>query len=349
MTGTVKLVIGARTRLLVGALVALHLLVAFAGFVAPYDPASQDRYLPYAPPTALHVVDASGQFHTPFVYARVPDPIDSAAYIDDTSRRFPVYLMANGHLFGVDAPARLALFGTDGFGRDVFSRVLHGGRISVAAGLLATICALLVGLTLGTLAGFFGGVVDRVLMRAADVFMALPWIYLLFAVRAALPLRIDTRATFLMLVAVLGVVGWARPARMIRGIVLSARERTYVRAAEGFGASAPYLLWRHILPHTYGLVLTQASVLIPQYLLAEVALSFLGLGIGEPTASWGGMLGTLQQYHVLTSYWWMLAPAVSLAAIALGYHALTALVPEAGHRGGRLVVALRAEPRASAL
>ena len=109
-----------RTRLLFGALVALHLVVIFAGFVAPYDPASQDRYLPYAPPTALHIVDASGQFHMPFVYARVPDPIDSAAYIDDTSRRFPVYLMANGHLFGVDGPARLTLFGTDGFGRDVF-------------------------------------------------------------------------------------------------------------------------------------------------------------------------------------------------------------------------------------
>ena len=206
--------------------------------------------------------------------------------------------------------------------------MLHGGQISVAAGLLATMCALLVGLTLGTLAGFLGGVVDRVLMRTADIFMALPWIYLLFAVRAALPLRIDTRATFLMLVAVLGIVGWARPARMIRGIVLSARERTYVRAAEGFGAGAPYLLWRHILPHTYGLVLTQASVLIPQYLLAEVALSFLGLGIGEPTASWGGMLGTLQQYHVLTSYWWMLAPAVALGAVTLGYHALTTLVHE---------------------
>jgi peptide/nickel transport system substrate-binding protein len=372
-----------RTRLLVGALVTLHLVVALAGFVAPYEPAKQERAFPYAPPTALHVVDASGHFHRPFVYAQVPDPNDPAAYVDDTSRRFPVRLFSNGHLFAVDAPARVSLLGTDGFGRDVFSRLLHGGRISVAAGLLATLCALLVGLMLGTLAGFFGGLVDRVVMRAADVFMALPWIYLLFAVRAALPLRIDTRATFLMLVAVLGIVGWARPARMVRGIVLSARERTYVRAAEGFGATAPYLLWRHILPHTYGVVLTQASVLIPQYLLAEVALSFLGLGIGEPTASWGGMLGTLQQYHVMTSYWWMLAPAVALAAIALGYHALSALVYErarlmtaalllaiaasvhpaaaatspvppgedvlvvssAGRHGGRLVVALRAEPR----
>jgi peptide/nickel transport system substrate-binding protein len=374
-----------RTRLILGALIALHLAVACAGFVAPYDPAIQDRSFPYAPPTRVHLLDAGGSVRAPFVYAQVPDPNDPAAYIDDTSQRYPVQLLAGGHLLSVSAPARLSLLGTDGFGRDVFSRVLHGGRVSVAAGLLATLCALLVGVVFGTLAGFFGGRIDRFVMRAADVFMALPWIYLLFAVRAALPLHIDTRATFLLLVAVLGIVGWARPARMIRGIVLSARERTYVRAAEGFGASSPYLLWRHILPHTYGLVLTQASVLIPQYLLAEVALSFLGLGIGEPTASWGGMLGTLQQYHVLTSYWWMLAPAVALAMIALAYHALTSLVqsraraiaasvllviacgahqaaaanppaPRAageealavsntGNPGGRLVVALRAEPR----
>lgn len=374
-----------RTRLIVGALVALHLVVAFAGFVAPYDPTSQDRSSPYAPPTALHIMDERGELRAPFVYAQVPDPNDPAAYVDDTSRRYPVQLFAHGHLLSVDAPARLSLLGTDGVGRDVFSRVLHGGRVSIAAGLLATLCALIAGVTLGTLAGFFGGLLDRIVMRAADVFMALPWIYLLFAVRAALPLHIDTRATFLMLVAVLGVVGWARPARMIRGIVLSARERTYVRAAEGFGASSGYLLWRHILPHTYSFVLTQASVLIPQYLLAEVALSFLGLGVGEPSASWGGMLGTLQQYHVLTSYWWMLAPAVALGTIALAYHALTTLVQErakiiaasvlllltlgtgsaaaapapapraageevlaigdAGHHGGRLVVALRAEPR----
>jgi len=369
-------------RLVIATLIALHLVVAFAGFVAPYDPEAQDRSFPYAPPTRVRVFDASGALHAPFVYAQVPDPADPAAYIDDVSQRYPVRLFANGRLLGVDEPARLSLLGTDGFGRDVFSRLLHGGRVSLAAGLLATLCALLVGMTLGTLAGFFGGVADRAIMRAADVFMALPWIYLLFAVRAALPLHIDTRATFLTLVTVLGIVGWARPARMIRGIVLSARERTYVRAAEGFGASSVYMLRRHILPHTYGVVLTQAGILIPQFLLAEVALSFLGLGIGEPTPSWGAMLGTLQQYHVLTSYWWMLAPAPALATVALAYHALTALLHQrakvmiasvllvlvagassasaattatagedvlavtgTGTHGGRLVVALRAEPR----
>jgi peptide/nickel transport system permease protein len=318
-----------RTTLIASVLVALHLLVLLAGFAAPYDPAEQARTLPFAPPTTLHFIDADGQFHLrPFVYVLAPDPDDFDSYIEDTTQRFPVRLMVAGHLFGVDAPARISLLGTDGFGRDVLSRLLHGGRISIGAGLLATLCALLAGIGLGTIAGFFGGRVDAAVMRLADLFMAVPWLYLLFAVRAALPLQLDTRATFLLLVAVLGIVGWARPARLIRGIVLSARERTYVTAARGFGAKAPYLLRRHILPQTLGVVLTQAGLLVPQYILAEVTLSFLGLGVGEPTPSWGAMLGTLQQYSVLTSYWWMFTPAIALVAVAISYHALTSMVHE---------------------
>ena len=337
-----------RTRAIASVLVALHLLVLLAGFAAPYDPVEQTRTLPFAPPTALHFVDADGRFHLrPFVYAMTPDPNNFDAYVEDTTQRFPVRMMVTGatytlvpgiesrlHLFGVDAPGRISLLGTDGFGRDVLSRLLHGGRISIGAGLVATLCALLVGVAFGTLAGFFGGRVDAALMRAADLFMAIPWLYLLFAVRAALPLHLDTRATFLLLVAVLGVVGWARPARLVRGIVLSARERTYVTAARGFGATSPYLLRRHILPHASGVMLTQAGLLVPQYILAEVTLSFLGLGVGEPTPSWGAMLGNLQQYSVLTSYWWMFTPAVALVAVAIAYHALTSIV----HERMRLVV-----------
>jgi peptide/nickel transport system permease protein len=323
-------------------LVGLHLLVLLAGFAAPYDPVEQARTLPFAPPARLHVVDAEGHFHLrPFVYAAMPDPNNVDGYIEDTTQRFPIQMMVTGpaytllpgiesriHLFGVEAPGRISLLGTDGFGRDVLSRLLHGGRVSIGAGLVATLCALLAGVTFGTLAGFFGGRIDAALMRAADLFMAIPWLYLLFAVRAALPLHVDTRATFLLLVAVLGVVGWARPARLIRGIVLSARERTYVTAARGLGATSPYLLRRHILPHVSGVVLTQAGLLVPQYILAEVTLSFLGLGVGEPAPSWGTMLGSLQQYSVLTSYWWMFAPAVALVAVAAAYHALTSMVHE---------------------
>ena len=321
-------------------LAGLHLAVLLAGFAAPYDPIEQARALPFAPPTRVHVFDASGGFHLrPFVYALTPDPNNFDGYVEDTTQRFPLHLMVSGasyalvpgiesrvHLFGVESPARISLLGTDGFGRDVLSRLLHGGRVSIGAGLVATFCALLIGVAFGTLAGFFGGRVDAALMSAADLFMAIPWLYLLFGVRAALPLQLDTRATFLLLVAVLGVVGWARPARIVRGIVLSARERTYVTAARGFGATWVYLLRRHILPQTFGVVLTQAGLLVPQYILAEVTLSFLGLGVGEPTPSWGAMLGQLQQYSVLTSYWWMFAPAVALVTVAVSYHALTSAV-----------------------
>jgi len=325
-------------------LVGLHLLILLAGFVAPYDPTAQARTIPFAPPVRPHLFDAAGTFHLrPFVYAVVPS---GDGYVADTSHRYPIrfftresrYAIVPGlendiHLFGVDAPARISIFGTDGYGRDVLSRVLHGARVSIIAGLLATLCALLAGTALGTLAGFVGGATDKVIMRAADVFMAVPWIYLLFAVRAALPLQIDTRAAFLLLVAVLGIVGWARPSRLVRGIVLSAKERTYVLAAEGFGAQPLYVLRRHVLPQTYGVVLTQAGLLVPQFILAEVTLSFLGLGVGEPDASLGSMLGTLQQYHVLASYWWMFAPAVMLVLVAAAYHALTSF----GHERARLV------------
>ena len=329
-----------------GALVALHALILVAGFAAPYDPTTQTRTLPFAPPVRVHFVDAAGEFHfRPFVYALAPEGGTGETYVEDTAARFPVRFFTRGtrytlvpgvesdlHLFGVESPGHLSMLGTDGYGRDVFSRVLYGARVSVMAGLLATLCALVVGTIFGTLAGFCGGLTDRLVVRAADVFMAVPWLYLLFAVRAALPLHLDTRAAFVLLVAVLGVVGWARPSRMIRGIVLSAKERAYVSAAQGFGAPPLYVLRRHVIPETYGVVLTQAGLLVPQFILAEVTLSFLGLGVGEPEASLGSMLGTLQQYHVLASYWWMFAPAVALVAVAATYHALTTL----GHQRARL-------------
>jgi peptide/nickel transport system permease protein len=159
-------------------------------------------------------------------------------------------------------------------------------------------------------------------MRLAELFLAVPWLYLLLAVRAFLPLQLSALAAFLLLVAVIGAVGWARPARLIRGVVLSAKERNYVLAARGFGASDLYLVRRHVLPQTYGVLLTLAALLIPQYILAEVTFSFLGLGVAEPTPSLGNMLGSLQQYHVLASYWWMLAPGLVLIPLFWSYYVL---------------------------
>jgi peptide/nickel transport system permease protein len=187
---------------------------------------------------------------------------------------------------------------------------------------------LLIGWCVGAVAGYFGGWRDDVLMRLAELFLALPWLYLLFAIRAFLPLTVNPLHAFFLIVAVLAGVGWARPARLVRGIVLSAKERDFVRAARGFGASSFYLLRRHILPEAASVLLTQAAILIPQYVLAEMTLSFLGLGVPEPIPSWGNLLSNLQQYSVLVSYWWMYLPALAMVPFFLGYLGLASALQE---------------------
>jgi len=323
-------------------LAAVHLIVLLAGFFAPYDFASQERSLPFVPPSRLHFVDPEGHFHLrPFVYMWTQRAGTLGAYEGDRSRLFPVRFFVRGapykiaaafvsswHLFGVEEPARIFLAGSDEYGRDEFSRLLYGGQISLFAGFVAAAVSLALALILGVLAGFYGGWLDDVVMRFSELFLALPWLYLLFAVRAFMPLHIAPAQAFMLLIAVIGFIGWARPARLIRGIVLSAKERSYVLAARGFGASDLYLMRRHVLPETSGVLLTQAALLVPQYILAEVTLSFLGLGVGEPVPSWGNMLASLQKYYVLTSYSWMFAPGLALIPVFLLYYELCSVLQE---------------------
>jgi len=313
-------------------LAALHLVVLFAGFVSPYDPTVQNRELPYAPPTHLHFFAGDGFHLHPFVYAPT---IGDDGYREDRSRAYPLRLFVHGdpytflglfqtkiHLFGVDDDAKFFLLGTDAFGRDEFSRLLWGGQISIAAGLTATAITLFIGSIVGLFAGYFGGWIDETLMGLSELFLSLPWLYFLLGARAFLPLHLSPARTFLLLACVMGLIGWARPARIVRGIVLSSRTRNYVAAARGFGASSSYILRRHILPDTSSALLTQAALLVPRYIAAEVALSFFGLGVNEPLPSWGNMMSALQQYSVLVSYGWMLAPAAALVVTSVTYHML---------------------------
>ncbi len=310
------------------ALGALHLAILAARFIASYDAATQNRDLSYAPPTRVHLRDSCG-WHLPFIYRWIPDP---DGYREDTSTRHPIHLFVRGephstlwifrsnrHLFGVDNPARILLLGADAYGRDEFSRLLYGGQISLATGLLATLITLATATFIGTIAGYFGRWIDESLMAIGELFLCLPWFYFLVGARAFLPLHVSAAGTFLLLIAVIGIIGWARPARLVRGIVLSARNRNYVLAARGFGASNLYLLRRHILPETFAILLTQAALLIPQYVAAEATLSFFGLGVSEPVPSWGNMLSALQQYNVLVSYSWLLAPAAALVITSVMY------------------------------
>lgn len=322
-------------------LAAFHIAILFAGFIAPYIVSTQNRDFPYAPPSRIHFVDSHGKFHVrPFVYQWTAVTQNYGSYKEDR-QAYPIRFFVAGapyklagifssrlHLFGVDAPGRIFILGTDEYGRDQFSRLLYGGQISLAAGWIAAAFSIFLGAVIGGLAGFYGGWIDDVLMRGGELFLALPWLYLLFAVRAALPLHVAQWQIFLLLIIVIGMIGWARPARLIRGIVLSAKQRNFVTAARAFGASDAYLLRRHILPQTYGVMLTQMTFLVPQYILAEVTLTFLGLGVGEPMASWGSLLASLQQYYVMASYWWMFLPALLLIPVFFGYYTLADALQE---------------------
>jgi peptide/nickel transport system permease protein len=319
-------------------LALIHLLVLLAGFFSPYDFATQHRDLPYCPPTVIHFVHKGDRlllWH-PFVYRWVERVGEFERYQEDQRVPYPIHALTRGarytvagmvtwdrHLFGVDPPARVFLIGSDGYGRDLFTRLLFGGQISLFAGLIATLLSLTFGVVLGTLAGFYGGWRDAIITRCVELFLALPWLYLLLALRGLLPLHTSPTQAFLLFIIAIGLVGWARPARLIRGVVLSVKERKHLLAARSFGASDLYLVRCHILPEIRGLLLTQAALLIPQYVLAEVTLSFLGLGVGEPAPSWGGILATLQQYHVLVSKWWMFFPGLMLIPVILSYGMLS--------------------------
>jgi peptide/nickel transport system permease protein len=333
---------GRRKRsILLITLAGLHLFVVCAGFFAPYDPLAQNREHPYASPTRLHLVDSQGRFHVrPFFYAPSEFAASGSPALEPTSQLVPLQFFVLGaryrilgilparlHLFGA-ARSQFYLLGSDAYGRDLFSRILYGAQISLLAGLLGATLTLALGLSVGAAAGYLGGWRDDLLMRLAELFLALPWLYLLFALRAFLPLTVGPGQAFFLITLVIGALGWARPARLIRGIVLSAKERDFVRAARGFGASNLYLLRRHILPQTSSVLLTQAAILVPQFVLAEVTLSFLGLGVPEPVPSWGNLLANLQQYSVLVSYWWMYLPALAMVPFFLGYLGLATFLQQ---------------------
>jgi peptide/nickel transport system permease protein len=321
-----------RMRPWVVLLIVCHSVVFLAGFLSPYDVETQNRLLAFAPPSRIHVLDAQGKPGWPFVFNWEPVPGTYTEYREDRSVRYPIRFFIRGapyrfcgiwnfhtHLFGTEGRGKIFLLGTDVYGRDQFSRLLYGGRISLSAGLLAAALALSLGVLLGALAGYCGRALDELIMRIAEVFLAVPWFYLLLAARAFLPLHLDSQAVLFLLIALLGGVGWARPARLVRGVVLRAKESDYVFAARGFGASNFYLLRVHILPQVYGLAGTQAALLVPRLIVAEVTLSYLGLGISEPQASWGNMLAGVQNYFVIQFCWWLFAPAIALIFVLFVY------------------------------
>jgi peptide/nickel transport system permease protein len=224
------------------------------------------------------------------------------------------------------------LLGGDGLGRDLLSRLLLGARTTLGVALLAAVGAVLIGVLIGGVAGYAGGIVDETLMRLADLVLVLPTIYAVLALRAVLPLVLSTRAVFWLLVGLLTVVAWPYVARGVRAIVAAERGREYTLAAIAVGAGPLRILATHLLPATRGFLVVQATLLLPAFILAEATLSYIGLGFAPPAASWGVMLGEASNISAIADFPWLLSPAAAIIAVVFAVN----VVSGAGTRGGAL-------------
>lgn len=321
-----------------GVLVVLYLLMIFADFCAPYNFDSEKRTLSYCPPMRIHFVDASGRFHwRPFMYeySYTFDEYYDRIYVQDTSVRYPIKLFAAGeehrllglipmrtHLFGVDEPARIYLLGADYRGRDVFSRILYGSRVSLSIGFVGVAISFFVGMIIGGISGYFGGNTDNALMRLSEMVMMIPGFYLMLALRAAFPPNLSSVEVYLMIVLIMSFIGWAGLSRVIRGMVLSIREKEFVTAARATGDGSLRIIIRHILPNTLSYVIVAVTLSIPAYILGESALSLIGVGIQEPYASWGNMLSEAMNIGEIKFHPWILIPGLFIFVSIMAFNFL---------------------------
>ncbi len=320
-----------------GILVVLYAAAVFADLLSPYHYDDERRDLSYHPPSSIHLVDAEGRWHRPFVYATSStfDRYQRRRFVEDTSTRYPIRLFIEGHPYrllgvmpmrwhpvGVEPPARLYLLGADSRGRDLFSRLLYGSRVSLSIGLVGVLVSFTLGLFVGGIAGYFGGRVDDALMRMCEMFMMIPSFYLLLALRAAFPPELSSVQVYLLIVVIMALIGWAGLSRVIRGMVLSLREREFVVAARAGGRSPLGIITAHILPNTASYAIVAATLSVPSYILGEAALSLLGLGIQDPHASWGNLLSEAMAIAQLRFHPWVLWPGAFIFIAVMAYNFL---------------------------
>jgi peptide/nickel transport system permease protein len=313
-------------------LIVLYGVALGADFFAPYSPYESQLNGSLLPPTQVYWRDAETGRFFPHVYPTTQGPVDidtgeREIIVDRTQpsalRIFHRNDQGRLTLFDTVGPARINLLGTDEQARDQFSRLIHGSRVSLSVGLIGIAISFPLGMLVGGMAGYFGGAVDGVLMRFVEVLMTIPSIYLLVALAAVLPAGISSTQRFLLIVLITSLVGWAGLARVIRGQVLSIKERDFVQASKVMGGRSLYIIIRHILPQTASYGIIAATLAIPSFILAEAVLSFIGLGIQQPDASWGNMLTLATNASILVLQPWLVwPPAILIVVTTLAFNLL---------------------------
>jgi peptide/nickel transport system permease protein len=304
---------------------ALLILVAVATVAAPlltpHDPVRQFAGYEHAPPMPPRIVSGDGRLTAPFVYPLVLVDRLESRYAEDRTRPVPLRLFAGGALLAADPAAGPWLpLGGDPVGRDVFARLLYGGRLSLGVALAGTAGALVLGSLVGGWAGFRGGPTDALLMGFADFVFVLPAIYVVLAFRAALPLVLSVPEVFWALTMVLALAGWPVTARGVRGVVASERRQEYAEAAYAMGAGPVRILLRHLLPACTGFLLVTGLMMVPAFILTEATLALVGLGFPVPTATWGAMLRDGWEGRALVDAPWLLAPGAAIVFTVLALH-----------------------------
>lgn len=314
----------------------LYVIVLFAEFFAPYDPFGRNPSSLLAPPTAVHIFDDDWRPHRPFVYGHKQE-LDRQTFqrriVEDRSVRYDIAFFVRGdayellglvaadrHFFGVERPGGLYIAGTDGLGRDLFSRMLFGARTSLFVGLLGLSIGFVLGLFFGGLSGYFGGGIDTLVQRFTEFLQSLPTLPLWMALAALVPKDWTPVQVYFGISSVLAIIGWTGLARVIRGKLLSLREEDYVTAAKVNGVSEWGIITRHLLPGFASYLIVHLTLAIPQMILGEVSLSFLGLGLRPPAVSLGTLLLDAQNIQTVTLSPWLLIPGGLVVLIVVAFN-----------------------------
>ncbi len=319
---------------------ALYALAILAELVAPFDPDRANARMVFHPPQALHLIDTdeTGWHVRPYVtpFRLVRDKVTLAAtYVPDGARKTYIKLFPHGdeyhmwslipsdlHLFGpAERGQAMYLLGADRQGRDVLSRIITGARASLSIGLLGVANSLLLGILFGGLSGYFGGKVDWFVQRTIEFIISLPTIPIWLALAAALPKDMSPQLKYFCITLIISLIGWTELARVVRGRFLALRSDSFVIAAMLDGCSRKRIIFRHMLPALTSHIIASVTLAIPAMILAETALSFLGVGLQPPAISWGALLKEAQNVESIAAAPWLLLPgaAVALTVLALNF------------------------------
>ncbi len=322
-------------------LIFLYLVAIFCEFVAPYVP--DDTFIRYklAPPTKIHIIDSEGNWHTPFVYqivrTRDPETLRNI-YTENPEVIYPIKLLVRGspykfwslwetdwHLFGLDVPHEeqgIMVFGADRLGRDLFSRVIYGARISLSIGLIGVFMSLTFGVVIGGISGYYGGMIDTFIQRTIEFIRSIPQIPLWMALSAALPATWPVTRLYFGITIILSLVSWTGLARVVRGRFLALREEDFVMSARLVGSSEARIILVHMVPSFLSYIIASLSLSIPNMILSETGLSFIGLGLRAPAISWGVLLQEAQNVSSIVLAPWVFWPAAAVVSAVLAFNFL---------------------------